>query len=99
MFKEKEDWIIEKMEKQKQRAVNLIATHVGTKCAEDFAQVLVSAYQFECSAANRLVNELNLSQNDIYAIDNDYEAFENQYIKDYEHEVAEMQLLDMEYIA
>jgi len=96
---DKEDWIVEKMERQKQKAVNQLAAHVGTKRAEDFAQILVSAHQFNCPVANRLVNEFNLSQNDIYAIDNDYEAFENEYIEDYKHEIAEMQLLDMEYIA
>jgi hypothetical protein len=75
---EYEDYVREKMKEQKQENINLIGTLVRQDLAEDFAKILVSAYEFGCPVAEKIVNQFGLNQKDFLAIDGKYEEFKKE---------------------
>lgn len=91
MFFEKDERILDKMEKHRQEAVEIVARHVDTKHAEDFTQALVSAYLTNCIYAESLIEKLCLSQKHIFAITENYFGFLEELLKN----DAENQLMAM----
>lgn len=92
MFSEDKEYLMEKMEEQKQKVIKLISRHVGTGLADEFSKILVSAYEFGCPVAERLIDTFRLSQKDLLAIDDNFNAYEEQWIEDKRRDQSDYEL-------
>ncbi len=94
MFMERDEYFLNKMNKQKQEVINHLSRYVGTQFAQDFCHILASAYDYECPVAIRLVDQFRLSQKDLFAMDDNLDGYENECLEDQVQDQVDYEILD-----
>jgi hypothetical protein len=68
--------LIEQMEEQREEVIGAIKLILRQDISSAFSKILVSAYEYGCPEAKKIVDDLGLTQQDIYAIEEDFENYE-----------------------